>query len=94
MGDIFWDIELLREGSNLDDNITRFSPGSRYSSLPLTDFCLVDFRRVASIDDVPMERIAENMRDCDKLFVVWLDAQMSGVLVLNSAMDAVYRTQY
>ncbi|KAL7996678.1 putative P-loop containing nucleoside triphosphate hydrolase [Plasmopara halstedii] len=92
-GDIFWGIELLREASNLAEHIKRFSPGGRYSSLPLTEFCLVDFRRVASIDDVPIERIAENMRDCDKLFVVCYDARMAGVMVINSAMDVVYRTQ-
>ncbi|EEY65446.1 Crinkler (CRN) family protein [Phytophthora infestans T30-4] len=92
-GDIFWGIELLREASNLAEHIKRFSPGGRYSSLPLTAFCLIDFRRVASIDDVPIERIAENMRDCDKLFVVCYDARMEGVMVINSAMDVVYRTQ-
>ncbi|KAG6955881.1 hypothetical protein JG688_00011684 [Phytophthora aleatoria] len=92
-GDIFWGIELLREASNLAEHIKRFSPGGRYSSLPLNEFCLIDFRRVASIDDVPMERIAADMRDCDKLFVVCYDARMAGVVVFNSAMDVVYRIQ-
>ncbi|KAL3657024.1 hypothetical protein V7S43_018072 [Phytophthora oleae] len=87
--EIVWVIELLlREGSNLAAHVERFSPGGRHSSLPLSDFCLIDFRRVASIDDVPVERIAEDTRDCDKLFVVHYDAGMAGVVVVNSAMDA------
>ncbi|KAK1928910.1 hypothetical protein P3T76_015550 [Phytophthora citrophthora] len=90
-GDIFWGIELLREASNLVEHIERFSPGGSYFSLKLSDFCLIDFRRVVSIDHVAMERIAADMRDCDKLFVVCYDARVAGVVVFNSAMDVVYR---
>lgn len=92
-GAIFWGIELLREASNLAEHIERFAPGGRYSSLGLNEFCLIDFRRVASIDDVAMERIAADMRRCEKLFVVCYDARMAGVVVFNSAMDVVYRIQ-
>ncbi|KAL3657033.1 hypothetical protein V7S43_018082 [Phytophthora oleae] len=85
--EIVWGIQLLRESSNLAEHVERFSPGDRYSSLPLSDFCVIDVRRVDSIDDVPKERIAEDTRDCDKLFVVCYDVGLAGVVVLNSAMD-------
>ncbi|GLD99189.1 hypothetical protein PINS_up007907 [Pythium insidiosum] len=92
-GDFFWGIELLREANNLAEHIERFGPGGRYSSLGLTEFCVIDFRRVASIDDMPMERIAADMLRCEKLFVLCYDARMAGVVVFNSAMDVVYRVQ-
>ncbi|DBA03068.1 TPA: hypothetical protein N0F65_003315, partial [Lagenidium giganteum] len=78
-------IELLREASNLTEHIERLAPGGHYSSL--------DFRRVASIDDVAMKRIATDMLRCEALFVVCYDARIAGVVALNSAMYVVYRIQ-
>lgn len=69
-GGLLWGIELLREASNLAESIERFSPGGRYSSLGLTEFCLVDFRCVASIDGDEMKRIAADMRLSKNLSVV------------------------
>ncbi|RLN13821.1 hypothetical protein BBJ28_00026610 [Nothophytophthora sp. Chile5] len=92
-GDIFWGIELLREATKLDEHIKRFAPGGRYSSLGLSEFCLIDFRRVPLIEHAAMERIAADMDRCKKLFVVCYDAQMAGVVVFNSAMGVVYQVQ-
>lgn len=88
-----WGIELLREASKLAEHIARFAPGGRYSSLGLHEFCLIDFRRVASIDSVAMERIAADMRCCKQLFVVCYDAQVAGVVVYNSSMATIFRSQ-
>ncbi|GLE11640.1 hypothetical protein PINS_up024189 [Pythium insidiosum] len=88
-GDTFWGIELLREANNLAEHAERFASGGSYAWLGLSDFCLIDFRRVASIDAVPRQSIAADMRRYDKLFVVCYDARMAGLVMFNSAMDAV-----
>ncbi|KAE9016997.1 hypothetical protein PR002_g13515 [Phytophthora rubi] len=92
--DDFWGVELLREANNLAERIERFSPGGHYSSLGLTDFCLIDFRCVGSIDESVMERIAADMGLCEKLFVVCYDARMTGVKVFNSVMKIVYQVDF
>ncbi|KAG1687470.1 hypothetical protein DVH05_005161 [Phytophthora capsici] len=93
----YWGIELVHEASTLAQHIEQFSPGGRFSSLPLrfklNDFCLIQFKRIASMENVPMERIRADMLECEKLFVVCYDARMTGVVVFNSAMDTVYRMQ-
>ncbi|GLD96090.1 hypothetical protein PINS_up004768 [Pythium insidiosum] len=88
-GDTFWGIELLREANDLAEHAERFASGGSYAWLGLSDFCLIDFRRVASIDAVPRQSIAADMRRYDKLFVVCYDARMAGLVMFNSAMDAV-----
>ncbi|KAG1687474.1 hypothetical protein DVH05_005165 [Phytophthora capsici] len=93
----YWGIELVHEASTLAQHIEQFSPGGRFSSLPLrfklSDFCLIQFKRIASMENVPTERIRADMLECEKLFVVCYDARMTGVVVFNSAMDIVYKIQ-
>ncbi|KAF1791055.1 hypothetical protein GQ600_25461 [Phytophthora cactorum] len=78
-------IELLREASNLAEHIDRFSPSGRY--------CLIDVRRVDSIDNKVEERIAADMRLCGKLFVLCYDAQMTSFTMFYSSSRVVYKFQ-
>ncbi|KAF1780040.1 hypothetical protein GQ600_21012 [Phytophthora cactorum] len=80
---IFWGIELLREASNLAEHIDRFSSSGRY--------CLIDVRRVDSIDNKVEERIAADMRLCGKLFVLCYDAQMKSFTMFYSSSRVVYK---
>uniref|UniRef100_K3WK62 Uncharacterized protein n=1 Tax=Globisporangium ultimum (strain ATCC 200006 / CBS 805.95 / DAOM BR144) TaxID=431595 RepID=K3WK62_GLOUD len=87
----FLDFALLREDSKLNEHIERFAPGGRYSMLGLSDFCLIDFRCVASGHDNTMkEKIAADMRRCEKFFVLCYNAGLSNVAVSNSQMRVVF----
>ncbi|TMW65345.1 hypothetical protein Poli38472_007987 [Pythium oligandrum] len=83
-GDNFWGIELLREGSALDEHIGRFAPGGSYSLLQLSDYCLVDFRRVSSMEDTARATTIQDLNRCEKLYVVCYDRKLAHVSVLNS----------
>ncbi|POM65708.1 Crinkler (CRN) family protein [Phytophthora palmivora] len=83
-GDDFWGIELLRDGSNLDEHIDRFAPGGPYSLLELSDYCLVDFRRVSSMGDMTMPTITTDLNHCAKLYVVCYDPTLAHVSILNA----------
>ncbi|KAG3093436.1 hypothetical protein PI125_g16841 [Phytophthora idaei] len=75
----FWGFDLLREGSKLDEHIQRFAAGGLYSLLQLSDYCLLDFRRVSSMDDAIRATIATDVNRCEKLFVVCYDAGLKQV---------------
>lgn len=93
-----WGIEVLQEANNLAEHIDQFSPGGRYSSLGLTEACLVDFR-CCSIDDELLERVTADMNLCAeqtknspfsvKLFVVcyMYNDQMETVEVVDSTLN-------
>ncbi|KAG7384059.1 hypothetical protein PHYBOEH_009655 [Phytophthora boehmeriae] len=89
--DRLWGIKFLREGRGLQECITKFVADNCYTSLGLSDFCLLDFHRVALMDEVPMEYIKGNMSRCEKLFVVCYDGEMKAVKVFNAAMDVIYQ---
>lgn len=76
-----WGIELLREGNRIDEHIQRFSSDGRYSSLDLSDFCLIDFRR---IDNTSQQKIDEDLRRSTKLYIVCYDAPISNITLYNS----------
>ncbi|POM71661.1 Crinkler (CRN) family protein [Phytophthora palmivora] len=83
-GDDFWGIELLREGSYLDERIDRFAPGGPYSLLQLSDYCLVDLRRVPSMGDTTIPTITTDLNRCAKLYVVCYDPTLAHVFILNA----------
>jgi hypothetical protein len=83
-GDHFWGIELLREGNQLFEHARRFDPGERYSMLQLSDYCLVDFRRVASIDETTRDMVAADVDSLEKLYVVCYVKDLSHVAVFHS----------
>lgn len=83
-GDDFWGIELLREGNKLDEHIGRFAPGGPYSLLQLSDYCLVDLRRVSSMGDTTRATITADLNRCEKLYVVCYDPKLVHVSVLNA----------
>lgn len=90
---VFCGTELVREASKLTEYIQRFAPGGRYSLLNFSDYCLIDFGRVTSMDALPMDRIAADMSHCNKLFVLCYDTRVKNVIVYNSAMDVVYQSR-
>lgn len=57
--DDFWVIELLREANSLEEHIQRFAADGKYASIQFSDFCLLDFRRVSSIDKATPERLLQ-----------------------------------
>ncbi|GMF12413.1 unnamed protein product [Phytophthora lilii] len=59
-GDLFWGIELLREGDRLDEHIRRFALDGPYSRLQLTDYCLLDFQRVPRAAQIAITTGSEN----------------------------------
>ena len=86
---ILWGIELLREGSKLEEHVSRFASG-KYSTFPLSDYCLVDFRRVSSIKDVTSdERIMKDLNANARLFIVCYDSEMKKVSLLKA--NSVWR---
>lgn len=91
---ISWGIQVLREANNLAEHIKHFAPGSRYFRLRLSDFCLINYRRVDSFDEEIMERIEADMFLCKNLFVLCYDVRMKSMVVFNSAMEIVYRMQF
>lgn len=81
--DVLWGVELVREGRRLDEHIRRFAPHGTYFLLRLSDYCLIDFRRVSSFDDTTEATIIADVERCDKLFVVLYDANFTHVKVFN-----------
>jgi len=39
-----WLLEFVIDGSKLEEHVARFEPTGRYSSIPCTDWLIVDFR--------------------------------------------------
>ncbi|OQR86354.1 Crinkler (CRN) family protein, partial [Thraustotheca clavata] len=83
-GKSFWGIELLREGINLQEHIDRFARGGHYSMLKLTDYCLMDFRRIGLLDDATKTKIAQDMERCEKLYVVCYDMALTNIEIYNT----------
>ncbi|OQR87162.1 Crinkler (CRN) family protein [Thraustotheca clavata] len=83
-GKSFWGIELLREGKNLQEHIDRFACGGHYSVLKLSDYCLMDFRRIGLLDNATKTKIAEDMERCVKLYVVCYDTALTHIEVFNT----------
>uniref|UniRef100_K3X2C9 Uncharacterized protein n=1 Tax=Globisporangium ultimum (strain ATCC 200006 / CBS 805.95 / DAOM BR144) TaxID=431595 RepID=K3X2C9_GLOUD len=86
----FGGIELLRDADRLEEHIGRFATGGRYSLLALTDFYLIDFRR---INKTSKEKIATDMDIYEKLFVVTFDATLENVIVVNSKMEGIFKME-
>ncbi|KAE9246291.1 hypothetical protein PF004_g4874 [Phytophthora fragariae] len=81
-GDEIWGIELLRQSGDLEERNRCFAADDTYSSLQLSDYCLIDFRLDSAED---RELIAIDLAKYDKLFVVSYDAEMSSVQLRNGA---------
>ncbi|KAF1330157.1 hypothetical protein FI667_g5461, partial [Globisporangium splendens] len=88
-GDTCWGIKLLRAAGNLNEYIERFATGGCCSWLGLSDFCLVEFRCVASVHDNAMkDKIAAGMHE--KLFASCYDAGLANVAVSNAQVGVVF----
>ncbi|GMF20958.1 unnamed protein product [Phytophthora lilii] len=81
-----WGIELLHDGIKLDECLDRFAPDGLYSRLELSDYCLVDFRCIASMDIAPGAVLAEDLNLCEQLYIVYYDAEPKHVSLVNSQL--------
>jgi hypothetical protein len=73
--DIFWGVELLREASDLEKHLNRFTYGGGYDTMvqAFSDYCVVDFRR----------HVIENLNDLklsEKLIIVMYDSNFENVV--------------
>src|SRR5262249_9421101 len=71
----FWGFEILREGDRIQEHIARFGRKGRYSSLPLTDYCLVDFRRRPTDGTVDLADLELN----ENLNIISYDAEFKEI---------------
>ncbi|KAI8835757.1 hypothetical protein BJ741DRAFT_606826 [Chytriomyces cf. hyalinus JEL632] len=78
--EVFWGIELLREGIRLGDHVARFEEGGRYEAMcrMFTKTCVLDIRRQ------PKEGAGPDLKDLDKfenlIIFTYDDSFSSGVL--------------
>lgn len=76
-----WVIELLREGNRIDEHVQRLVRYGRYSSLYVSDFCQIDFRR---IDNTLQQKMDEDLRRSFQLYIVCHDASLLNITLYNS----------
>ncbi|TMW65975.1 hypothetical protein Poli38472_003740 [Pythium oligandrum] len=82
-----WGTVITYEGRDLSKHVTRFLSGGRYAPLHLTDFSVVDVRRVKTEDlqkaEVEASGLTADVHLSPAVFVVWYDVGVTSVLVWN-----------
>ncbi|TMW56406.1 hypothetical protein Poli38472_006416 [Pythium oligandrum] len=82
-------IDVQHDGESLDELFSRFEDGGIYLRWPVTEYCVVDFRRS---EDASVEEIARDVDRYVTLFVVRYDVRLSNVVLYNGRNQLSIRT--